>query len=108
MNEIKELLDEYTSITGRPIATLSVEEYLSFKKFLSKGNTVQKTITSDADKKITVQGASSQKQDIESEIKETKTAQVQPIRTSKPAKEHAAKPQNKQTDILSLLKSVPG
>ncbi len=34
MNDIKQLLTEYSEATGRPIATISVSEYLELKRYL--------------------------------------------------------------------------
>ncbi len=40
MTELKELLTEYASITGRPIATISVTEFLELKSYTEKSNAV--------------------------------------------------------------------
>lgn len=37
MTDIKELLTEYSSLTGRPLATISVSEYLEIKRFTETG-----------------------------------------------------------------------
>lgn len=37
MADIKELLTEYSSLTGRPLATISVSEYLEIKRFSETG-----------------------------------------------------------------------
>lgn len=34
----KNIIKDYFSITGRPISTMTVEEYLRFQEFLSKGS----------------------------------------------------------------------
>ncbi len=33
MNKIEQLINEYASITGRPVATISVSEYLEIKRY---------------------------------------------------------------------------
>ena len=37
MTDIKELLTEYSSLTGRPLATITVSEYLEIKRFSETG-----------------------------------------------------------------------
>ena len=36
VNEIKEIIEDYFSLTGRPLATMTVEEYLSFLNSIRK------------------------------------------------------------------------
>lgn len=36
MGTIKELIDEYAEITGRPVASISVEEYIKLKKYIQE------------------------------------------------------------------------
>ena len=36
MADITQLITEYSSVTGRPVATLSVAEFLEFKKYAEK------------------------------------------------------------------------
>ncbi|MBP3783866.1 MAG: hypothetical protein J6I68_11525 [Butyrivibrio sp.] len=37
MNDIKQLLTEYSEVTGRPLATISISEYLEIKRYLDAG-----------------------------------------------------------------------
>ena len=36
VNEIKEIIEDYFSLTGRPLATMTVEEYLAFLNSIRK------------------------------------------------------------------------
>ena len=38
MGDIKQLITEYAAITGRPVATISVSEFLELKSYAEKGN----------------------------------------------------------------------
>ena len=116
MSDIRLLLEEYAQITGRPLATLSVEEYLSFKKFEKKENmvvSVHKTETFDKEevKSCTENPQEEKHEDKHEEACEDK--KVTPIVITGP-KAEARKEKNKDMQkqnkeaALALLRSVPG
>ena len=109
MSDIRTLLDEYVSITGRPIQTISVDEYLSFKKFADKAG-VQK-IREEApvtEKETTMP---QKEQEVESSKKKTEPAMIRnyPVQQkSCTEKRTAMEKKNSENTMLSLLNSIPG
>ena len=106
MSDIRSLLEEYSQITGRPIATITVEEYLSFKKFENKNISVQ-NINEEYGPKTKENSCT------ENNIKSQKE-NIRPIQQKAEKKAEAKKEEQKKEAvndkeaILAMLRSIPG
>ncbi len=106
METVNSLINEYLSITGRPAATLSVSEFMTFKEYADKEHDVyrinyvmhMKQKSSDNAIKI-------------DETKEPSVFEEKKKETSNVVKiedKDEQKKKHTEGNILSMLKSVPG
>lgn len=107
MSDIRSLLEEYSQITGRPMATISVEEYLSFKKFEVKNAVPVQSLDTETDKKTeeilcTENSTKSQSENIRP------IQQRAEKKTETKKQEQKKDAVNDKEAILAMLRSIPG
>ena len=108
MSDIKLLLEEYSQLTGRPMATITVDEYLSFKKFENK-NIIN--VSDDKSSEIPHTENASRKDEMPSS---KEGDNIKPItsavqkKTESRAKTAEKEQVNNKDAILAMLRSIPG
>lgn len=108
MSDIKLLLEEYSLLTGRPMATITVDEYLSFKKFESKN------IISASDDKFLEISHTENKASGKETVSSKENGNIKPITSAvqKKAESRVNTEEKEQVNnkdaILAMLRSIPG
>lgn len=98
MNSAKELLTEYTAITGRPLATISVSEFLEFKKY-SEGMAVPISMQVEMSK---------YSQPVTTREPLTQVVPISDKREEKIAKTDTSENKPKKSSAFAMMKSIGG
>ncbi len=119
MNKIEQLINEYASITGRPVATISVSEYLEIKRY-SEAATSVNIVPSDvpvASRPAASRAEAVQEPSVpETHSKPAKEASVTDIKThsaSEEKQERAVKlepveKKPKKSSAFAMMRSISG
>nr|WP_297765564.1 hypothetical protein [uncultured Butyrivibrio sp.] len=105
METVSTLINEYLSITGRPAATLSVSEFMTFKEYADKElSTPREKLISDVPNAEHKEEIKQSKPDVKASLekKEEVTKIIKLEKTDNQPETHT------ENNILSMLKSVPG
>ena len=103
MGTLQELANEYAALTGRPVATLSVQEFISLKEFAQREK-MQVQIVKPAEmtipQSLAVNETTHTDKADKTDNKDNKIAEMQ--------KRTADIKDKSKSSILNMLKSVPG
>lgn len=102
MSDIGSLLEEYTHLTGRPLATISVDEYLALKRFEALSSVTVETKVSHVQP-----DKPKQTEEAKAPAPVQKTSNIKQLSTVK-TEERREKTQSSKADALSILRSIPG